>query len=194
MKSLFTFKFSRLFVEYRMPKFTRKFSSRQQLHVQQQKKQINKERDVNSRTEKHLPRQRINFIWDSKREKFKWKYIWGLFEHEALRHMIGLMFSIGGKHSTAKHWNEFSLLVVKISLNFNQKWKKSDKVLIKPHCPSRRWSICQNNFALKSAINGGKMTEHFPTLSIGKKSNNKILFAFNCSAILSKLCTRSSFN
>lgn len=106
IKSLFTFKFSRLFVENLMPKFTRKFSCGEQLHIQQQKKQINKVRDENPITEKHLPRQRLDFIWDSRREKFKSENIFVVFEHEALRHMIGLMFSIGGKHSRATHSNK----------------------------------------------------------------------------------------
>lgn len=92
-----------------MPKFTRKIFLREQVHIQQRKEQINKEGDANPRTEKHLLRPRLNFIWDSRREKFKWKYIFVVFEHEALRHMIRVMLRSEGKRSRAKHWNKFLL-------------------------------------------------------------------------------------
>lgn len=55
-----------------MPKFSilfgTFFSSIEQVHIQQQNKQINKDGDEIPKTEKHLSRQRLNFIWDGERK------------------------------------------------------------------------------------------------------------------------------
>lgn len=98
------------------------------------KKQINKDSDENPKTEKHLPRSRLNFIWDSKRKYSKSirriieKYIFHVslvWRHEAPRHMTELVLS---QHCAMKALDFFDFSSWKFHYFSHEKWKKSSKV------------------------------------------------------------------
>lgn len=95
------------------------------------KKQINKDSDGKPKTEKHLSRSRLNFIWDSKRKYSKSirriieKYIFHVslvWRYEAPRHMTELVLS---QHSATKALDFFDFS----SWNFHyfSPWKVKEK-------------------------------------------------------------------